>query len=251
MANNPRTGIQNFAGNVRDGINRITSLLNPRNTNIPPDGLGNFKKTVPASVATEKNDWRVRIEVPPPYRSSPVLGPLINTNNSMVFPLTPVIILNHSANYSSLAPVHNNYPFPVYENSIVNDIIITGDFYVQTPEDATYWLACLHFLRTATKMFYGDTANQGSPPAVARLYGYGEYVFNNVPVVIQTFTTEMPQDVDYIKGSVEGSSAVSWVPSQSIISVTLKPIYARDTVRQFSLDKFINGGYINDDKGFI
>lgn len=254
MAINPITGVPSFRGSAADADNTARSLagaFRTRNTNVPADALGTFKTKTPATVASENNDWRVKLEVPESYLTSPVLEPLRKTDNSMVFPFTPTIILQHSANYSQVQPVHSNYPFPVYESSRIENIIITGDFYVETPEDAKYWIAVQHFLRSITKMFYGDTSNAGAPPPITRLSGYGEFVFNRVPNVLQTYTTELPQDVDYIKTIVPGSSAESWAPASSIVSITLMPVYSRDTVRQFSLDTFVNGGYILDDKGFI
>ena len=254
MANNPITGARNFAGAAADAVNAARSYAGAfrvRNTTVPPDALSNFKTSTTATFDQGNNDWRVKLEIPQPFLGSPVLEPLTKSDNSLVFPFTPTIILQHSANYGQLQPIHSNYPFPVYENSRIENIIITGDFYVQTEEDAAYWVATQHFLRSITKMFYGDTSNAGAPPPLTRLSGYGEFVFNRVPCVVQTYTTELPQDVDYIKTTVPESSAESWAPASSIVSITLMPTYSRDTVRQFSLDKFVEGGYILDDKGFI
>lgn len=257
MANNPISGVANFVGDAANAVNTARSFagaFRTRNTNVPADALGTFKTKTAATVASENNDWRVKLQVPEVFRNSPVLEPLFKKEEGsmyMVFPFTPTIILQHSANYGQMQPVHSNYPFPVYESSRIDNIIITGDFYVETPADAAYWVAVQHFLRSMTKMFYGDTDNAGAPPPITRLSGYGEYVFNSVPTVIQTYTTELPQDVDYIKTTVPGSSAESWAPASCVVSVTLMPVYSRDSVRQFSLDKFVNGGFILDDKGFI
>ena len=90
-------------------------------------------------------------------------------------------------------------------------------------------MACLHYLRTMTKMDYGLNST-GSPPPIAKLNGYGDYIFNNVPVVIANFTVDLPADVDYIATALEGADiegATSWVPTNSQISVTLKPTFSR------------------------
>ena len=42
-----------------------------------------------------------------------------------------------------------------------------------------------------------------------------------------------------------------WAPTQSLITVTVQPVYARSEIAQFSLNKYVNGGYIADGKGFI
>jgi len=67
-------------------------------------------------------------------------------------------------------------------------------------------LAALHFLRSATKMFYGqDDMNRGMPPPVVFLTGLGEYQFNNHPCAITMMNYNLPNDVDYIPcGKPEG-----------------------------------------------
>ena len=80
-------------------------------------------------------------------------------------------------------PIHSNYPFFAYQNSQVDQFSITGDFTVENALEGQYWIAAVHYLRSVSKMAYGNTPNQGSPPPVVRLNGYGDYVFKNVPVV--------------------------------------------------------------------
>ena len=53
----------------------------------------------------------------------------------------------------------------------------------------------MNFLRTATKMFFGSEDGidglKGNPPPIMHLYGYGDHMFNKVPVVINTFNVEL------------------------------------------------------------
>lgn len=197
-------------------------------------------------------DWRVRLSLPAThgFQSSSILAPLIETDSSMVWPYTPLIVVTNSANYNSLSPTHNNYAYPAYENSSIEQITITGDFAVENPQDAEYWIAVNHYLRSITKMSYGNSSNLGTPPPVVRLNGYGSFVFNNVPVVVENFMMNLPKDVDYIKANVGPNG--SWVPTLSEISVTVRVAYSRDSVNQFSLDSFVSGSYLNSGStGFI
>jgi hypothetical protein len=98
-------------------------------------------------------------------------------------------------------------------------------------------------------MAYGASSNQGSPPPVIKLNGYGDYVFKNVPVVVTMFSVDLPNDVDYIQVGLGENG--SWVPVRSQMSVTVQPIYSRKSVTQFSLDAFVNGSYVVNGKGFI
>lgn len=201
------------------------------------------------------NDWRVSLAVPSMFLSdnSEILSPLKNSQNKMIFPFTPTIILGHSANYSTITPTHSNYPFYAYQNSQVDTITINGDFFTENEDDARYWLACIHFLRTMTKMFYGDGDNNGKPPPMSRLNGYGKYVMNNVPVLITSFTTDLPADVDYIPCTIPANDGPSenYVPTQSTITVQVAPNYARRSVAGFNLQDFANGTLVGKDQGFI
>lgn len=269
MANDPRASVENLAGSaVQFGEGVVNTVINQpiqRATDAISDtGFGKALRAIgllpgaqPLGSAgfTQANwgsktdlDWRVRLSVPQTYKTSPLLQPLLETNGFM-FPYTPQIILESSANYNSLHPTHSNYPFPAYQNSQVNAMTIVGDFFVENAKEGEYWIAAVHYLRSITKMAYGATSNQGAPPPVVKLNGYGDYVFKDVPVTIQMFTVELPSDVDYIQVGLGENG--SWVPTRSSISIVVQPTYSRKSVTEFSLDGFVNGAYVVNGKGFI
>lgn len=210
------------------------------------------------NAVSDASDWRVSISVPDIILDEgDILAPLreasgssaFNTGNRMIFPFNPTVLLSHSANYAQIHPTHTNYSYNAYEHSQVDAITITGEFYQENENDAKYWIACLHFLRSATKMFYGDSNPLGNPPVVCRLNGYGKHVLNNIPVVITNFTTDLPVDVDYIECEINGMT--NYVPTQSAITVTLQPQYARRSQSGFSLNQYAGGGHINGPEGFV
>ena len=47
------------------------------------------------------------------------------------------------------------------------------------------------------------------------------------------------------------SGGVTHVPTKSSFSVTLQPVYSRKSARNFSLDRFVTGGYLNNSFGYI
>ena len=55
--------------------------------------------------------------------------------------------------------------------------------------------------------------------------------------------------ISSIGGSVTGG--VSHIPTKSEFTVTLQPVYSRDSARYFSLDTFVSGGYLNAPFGYI
>ena len=210
------------------------------------------------NAVSDASDWRVSISVPDVILDNgDILAPLreasgssaFNTGNRMIFPFNPTVLLSHSASYSTVHPTHTNYQYNAYENSQVDAITVTGEFYQENENDAKYWIACLHFLRSATKMFYGNSYPLGNPPVVCRLNGYGKHVMNNIPVVITNFTTDLPVDVDYLQCTINGH--VNYVPTQSSITVTLQPQYARRSQSGFSLNEYASGGHINGKEGFV
>jgi hypothetical protein len=210
-----------------------------------------------SSPANDK-DWRVKISSQLIYNNHPVFGPLAETGG-MIFPFLPTITMSHTAEYSKIDTAHTNYPFYAYKNSQIDDITITGQFTVQDEMEGLYWLAAVHFLRTATKMYFGQGPNIGNPPPICTLNGYGDFVYNNVSCVIKSFNVQLEKDVDYISvrmnnaPSSHGGANLSYVPSLSTITVTLLPVYSRDKIKTFNLTNFANGQLItsSDGKGFI
>jgi len=215
---------------------------------------------------SDKTDWRVRLQVPEgpltqffDLANNPILQPL-QASSGIFWPLTPAVVIQHSANYNAMDQVHSNYPHQAYQNSQVDSMNIIGEFPVQNSDDAKHWVATINFLRTATKMFFGkeDGLNglKGNPPPIMHLYGYGDHMFNRVPVVINTFNVELRPGIDYISTKQNDTNSVTpgnvtqlvqtgesqtWAPTLSNISVLVTPIYSRDSIKNFSMKKFVNG----------
>lgn len=272
-------------------------------------------------------DWRVRLSLPtdPTYSSSPVLSPLREAGG-LIFPYTPSINITASASYEETPLTHQNYAAISYQNSRLDSIQITAPFFVEDAVQAQYWLAAVHYFRSVTKMYTGDVGEtSGNPPPVVLLNGYGDYVFKNIPVVVKSFTMELPQDVNYIAttvgqrsssgiggfvgpmkpntpglaqrtmtlaglagavGSAQAAQALalgslaiagyqsfqnaknvnaaalfsptapgtggnSHVPVKSSMSITLLPIYSKESIRKFNLNNFISGNYVNNNVGYL
>jgi len=255
------------------------------------------------------NDWRVRLSLPNwvSFKNSAVLAPLKEAGG-LVFPYTPTISIKANSSYDTVPVTQTNYPFKVWKNSDPGTIEINAKMNVEDAEQAKYWIAAVHFLRSLAHQFSGNDPKAGNPPPIVFLNGYGNYVFKNVPVVLTSFSTTLPEDADYIAcevvgsaaGDIEGvadsiggladtiggaipgiggiTSAVSnvaggvgqvaglmgtfglggtssggqaHVPTKSSFSISLQPVYSRDSARKFSLDRFVTGGYLNNTFGYI
>lgn len=213
-------------------------------------------------VGAKTEDHRVRLSLPPKskilYNSGmppALIAPLAETNG-IVFPYTPNVIFQHTADYSRTSPTHSNYPFNFYTSSSVQDITVFGNFTVDSGPDALYVLGVIQFLRTITKMFgEADGALAGNPPPIMRLSGHGQHMLPSIPCVVNTVSITLPTDVDYFTipgGSANGFNAspgTTRVPRNTEISVGLTPTYSRNKLKNFGLDTLASGA--GSSEGFI
>ena len=238
------TGIATAVSSIRESAGQINDALSKIRAKKLPKGAEANKTVTQIRVQSNVDlDWRIRLSFD--YNSvfgSPVFAPL-NKTNGLTWPFTPRVSINYRANYTPVEPTHNNFPFQAYKNSAVDDVQIAGEFSVQTSDDAKYWIAATHFLKTATKMFYGTGDLQGNPPIICRLSGYSSFVFNDVPVVVKAFNIDLPDNVNYINTEINNKN--HWVPTLSTITVTVAPVYNRERLRTFSLKDFAKGAEIS------
>lgn len=312
----------NAFGAVSEGLNTVSklssianNLSNPnklmstiRSFNLQGESSSSSSRAPARFAADASNDWRARLSTLDNsfFNNAPVLQP-IKDAGGLVFPYTPSISIGSQVSYADQSITHSNYQFTAYNSSRVNEISVVGDFPVEDSEQAAYWVAVIHFLRSVTKMYTGNTgdSNPGNPPPILNFNAYGDFVFKNVPVVVTNFSLTLPKDVDYIatnvsknsvgpdnlskisaaagiaaaglsafgrtnaanivksgasllnalggssanSGGTQGSAGTSYVPTNSSLTVSLKPIYSREKIRNFSLNTFIKGGYVG--QGYI
>jgi hypothetical protein len=233
-------GVQDFAAGISKGAGVLNNLLSlKRAENLPAEGelFAQGGQGVRLST-TNREDWRVRIDCDWTIFSGNKLFDQFK-DGGVVFPTIPTVNFSSKANYSSIDPTHNNYPFQAYKNSQIDEIMISGEFTAETAKDAGYWIGATTFFKTATKMFFGQGENVGAPPIICTLNGFGASVFNDVPVVIKSFSIDFPNDVNYIRCDTYGSP--TWVPIVSTLAINVQPVYNRRNLRQFSLTKYASG----------
>jgi len=227
----------------------------------------------------EQGDWRVRLSLAPEsnylYNAIPpgILAPLVATDG-VVFPYTPTINISYNANYDGTLPTHSNYKINQYINSAVGDITVTAEFTAQDTKEANYVLACIHFFRSMTKMFYGQDENPkgGTPPPLGFFHGLGTFQFNQHPIGIINFAYALPKDVDYIRATntdtatagadttliggqlspggakpptnfaVTKDTGITYIPTKMTMTLTCIPIISRNTIsNKFSLKDYATG----------
>lgn len=236
-------GLVNAATQISKAAGQLNNLLSlKRAGSLPANGeLFQSRGALIEVSPVPANDWRVRLNCNFDLFNSELFNNTVKNTGGLAWPYLPNITVSSKANYTQIDPVHSNYPFQAYKSSQIDDITIAGEFSCETEYDAYYWIGATTFLRTVTKMFFGQGPNVGNPPAVCQLTGYGSSIFNTVPVLVKSFTVDFKDDIDYIKVGETFLPTPTWVPIMSTISVVVTPIYNRSKLRDFSLEEFSNG----------
>ena len=226
----PRTTGENLFANassnkvdLKNGSPRSAQMLNGANAKEKPAANAN------GMTRNGKTDLRTKILVPSSYLTQLTSGynNVLSNLQGIIFPYTPTISLEHKAEYTSQNPLHSNYSINFYKHSAVGDINIIGIFTVQTVADAVTYLSTIHLLRALTKgRFGGSDPLRGSPPPVCRLWSYGTFMLQNVPVAITSFRHDLNPDVDYFYLK-DGVFQEAYVPVRSSIVLNCKPMYSR------------------------
>jgi len=178
-----------------------------------------------------------------------LLAPL-NATGGLVWQVTPQIYLSGVAEYNQIAPHGTNYPIYTYIKSTPPALPVQADFYANDIFDGHYLLAMMHFLRVSTKSYFGELSvargTYGTPPPVLLFEYMGDHGFNKVPVHIQDYSIQLPDDCDYVPVETNvGRSEkkeTTFVPTRMNVMVNLIPHYSpRKTREQFDLEGLRKG----------
>ena len=222
---------------------------------------------------------RVRLRAKPgavgTVYGSGIMSPLLQTNG-MIFPYQPEITYQQEVAYTPMELVHTNQDFMAYSRTPALKLGVSGEFTVQNQNEGRYALACIHFLRTCTKMWFGGSSPesvqaQGTPPPVLLFDAYGQYMFNSLPVIITQFSVTLPKDIDYVPVRLDGAAntppappsanssfatisnindnnisarantGYAWLPALFTIQVQLTVQNTPRRLRSFDLAEFRNG----------
>jgi len=178
--------------------------------------------------------------------SSGILKELKNVNG-IIFAYTPAMMqAAFSANYGTYDTTHSVYQQQYYVNTPNPTISMQAYFVSNTIEEAKYNIACLHFLKTMTKMDYGSTAGlAGTPPPILHFSAYGEYNYKNVPVVVSGVDYTFADDADLVTVDVDGSPIS--IPTSFAVSITmLMQQNPAKVSREFSFANYASGAALKN-----
>ncbi len=195
----------------------------------------------------------------------------LTETGGVVFPYTPSINYSQTVDYQEVNLNHTNLQIKSYSNTPPPNITLTGKFTANNTEEARYLAAVIHFFRTVVKSDFGlksyklaqkDTNERdlsrgvpGSPPPILYLSGFGDLMNNETPVLIGSYSFDLPDDKDYIEVTLDGNNMgniaqggktfdtiSTWVPTEMSINLNLlvqMPIERYQ--REFNLHKFKTG----------
>jgi len=195
------------------------------------------------------------------------MWPIIKTGG-LVFPFTPTIGEGVSVKYNSMEMVHSNEAYNVYQATDNVQITLSNCTWVcDTFANAVYTLAVLHFLRSYSFMDFGKArsagAIRGRPPSPMWFSAYGNYAYNQVPVLYQRADWTFPEDQDYVgvpnpgspewnscslvsEGSPRALGSATWLPIKFVVSsISLIVQHSPRYWINWSLDDYRSGAMLD------
>lgn len=261
IANNVKTVVSDVAG-VAGTVNRAKQtalgfLDNPvgaLSANLQFDSIDQLQGALGLPTPNTA-DNRVRLRAMQPDQ---VYGPndpsnilqLMYQTNGLLFPYTPTIDWTQSVDYATTSLTHTNQDYKIYKSTPSTQFRLTGDFTISNYREGQYMLAVIHFLRTVSKMYFGkQNKTPGMPPPVLLFSGYGDFMFNDLPVILTDHSYSLSKDANYIDIATAGGTAT--LPSVLTISMSLVVQNTPKRLREeFNLDSFRTGKLMKN-KGWI
>lgn len=238
-----------------DNIPTNATGLNQINTT---GSLGSALQQTPvASSGTSANDDRIRLGHLSGYGGPggsgqyPGIQAPLQQTQGMMFPYSPTIQIAQQVNYKAMDFTHSNWNYYYYQNTPNAKINISGKFTVQNQTEGLYAIAAIQFLRSVSKMNFGQKdQNAGLPPPMLQLNGYGDYMFKNIRVFLETHSYNYEEGMDTVAVSVSGGRVR--LPALFTISITLVTQPTVNMMRNdFSLSDYYSGALLQSGKGFF
>lgn len=176
--------------------------------------------------------------------------------DGLLFPYTPTIGVSQDVDYRDLGQMtHTIGDIMAYNHTPSVKLSVTADFTVQNQREGRYALAALHFLRTVSKMYFGENSgnNAGLPPPVLIFTGYGDFMFNNLPVIVRSHSYSLDKSMNMVNIQTAGGTAS--LPAMFSVSIELQVQQTPTAMRSvFDLDSFRTGELLlnrTGDSGWI
>jgi hypothetical protein len=146
------------------------------------------------------------------YPSNHPLYPLTLTNG-LVFPYNPIISEALGVKYDTVDMTHTNEAVNAYKHTDNVRISLSECVWTaETFDQAIYLLGVIHFFRSYSLMDFGRGTSStgrkpsGRPPSPMWFWAYGNFMYEQVPVLIERVEFSFPNDIDYVGVPNPGTS---------------------------------------------
>lgn len=179
-------------------------------------------------------------------------------NGFVTFDVTPALSETASASYRETQPSQAPGNFFVYSGSTLRSFSLADvKLLARTRDEALDKLRVLNLIRSWVKPYFGKGnigRTNGLPPDVLMLSAYGAGNIRNVPVILQNYTIDYPNDTDYIYVNRESSSfsdpdapplvETTAVPIVSSVTLQLQEVRSMSELNSFDLEAYRSGDLV-------
>ncbi len=172
-------------------------------------------------------------------------------NETILFEAMPSISESRNAAYDEFTPLQHPGDMLKYRATASRSWSISAKLISRTSEEATKNLKNINIIRSWTMPFYGvgtenDPATKqylGSPPQILTLTAYGNMMIGPVKCVLESYSWQFPDNIDYLPAYPDGSNSGPPSPFPVILNIELqlKESYSPAEFSGFSLMKFKKG----------
>ena len=230
------TNITNGIGFINDGIGGKIPV--DTSTGAPAGEAVNQAPRPPSAGASsadaskETKKFKVVIESAP-------------DGKTVVFDSMPTIAESRSTSYEPFSPVHHPGEIMKYKNTTARTWTLSAKLISRNQSEAKKNLDILNTIRAWGMPYYGEGTkgssgtNLGAPPPILTLSAYGEGAIGPIPCVMESYSTNWPNDIDYIStgpGDKEGP-----FPVLLQLDISLKESYSPSEYSGFDLIKYRKG----------
>lgn len=164
------------------------------------------------------------------------------SDDFIVFNVMPTIAESRAANYEEVNIVHHPGQILRYRTTSPRTWAVTARLISRNSEEATNNLRNVNLLRSWLMPYYGEGTKTsfadklGAPPDVLIFSAYGDKTIPEHPVVLESFQTTFPNDIDYIPTADK-------TPFPVILEVilSLKESWSPKEFGQFDLSQYKTG----------
>jgi hypothetical protein len=170
--------------------------------------------------------------------------PTNDSYSEVIFDVMPTINEGRTASYDAFAPLHAAGEILRFKNTANRTWSISAKLISRTISEATINMIRLNTIRGWTMPYYGQgTAMNpntseylGAPPPILTLKAYGDRMIGPVKCVLESYSWEFPNDVDYIQTAYQEP-----FPVILSVSLQLKEAWSPAELSNFDIMQYRSG----------